>query len=193
MNYKKRWSICICHVNNPKRSKSLDLLLSELNRQVRESGFQEDIEILVEADNGELTVGKKRNHLIEKSAGEYICFIDDDDFIHPNYVEEIFEHLNGGTDMVFFQIKHLLNGEYHRTIIPSQHIESTIDSIIFTKNYFHLCPHKTEYAEKVEFLNVNFMEDIDYSQKMSKYLYFYKSIDKHLYIYNDVPSESLTR
>ncbi len=45
---------------------------------------------LIQTDVG--GVSYARNIGINESQGEYICFIDDDDFVSPNYLEELFKH-----------------------------------------------------------------------------------------------------
>ena len=43
-------------------------------------------------------VSNARNIGIEKSKGEYIAFLDDDDFVSPNYLEELYKH--AGVDTI---------------------------------------------------------------------------------------------
>ena len=59
-----------------------------------------------------LTIGEKRNFLIEKASGEIIIHFDDDDFYAPNYVEKAVGHLcNNDFDLLnlrgFFVFDHL--------------------------------------------------------------------------------------
>lgn len=36
--------------------------------------------------NGGLSIGKKREQLVEQATGKYLCFLDDDEDIAPNYI-----------------------------------------------------------------------------------------------------------
>ena len=86
-------SILICSVENNERQESLNKLVHELNHQVCSNYAENIVEILVEKDNGTMSVGKKRNVLIDKANGEYICFIDDDDYVAENYLNLILQNL----------------------------------------------------------------------------------------------------
>ena len=39
--------------------------------------------------DGGPSIGQKRQALLEKAKGDYVCFLDDDESIAPNYVEEL--------------------------------------------------------------------------------------------------------
>lgn len=45
---------------------------------------------LIQTDTG--GVSNARNIGLDESKGDYICFIDDDDFVSPNYLEELLKH-----------------------------------------------------------------------------------------------------
>lgn len=185
-------SILICSVNNEDRQSNLKKILHELNVQISKNYAENMIEVIVEKDNGEMSVGQKRNLLIKKSKGEYICFIDDDDFISFDYLEKILENLKG--DILTIRIKHIVNGIESKPIQPSLYIDNLeTNDVIFKTNHFHLCPHLREKAIEVMFREINFAEDMDYSQKLVKYIQNYEQITDELYIYNDNLNKSLTR
>ena len=45
-------------------------------------------------DNKKRTIGKKRDEMLKLAQGKYVTFVDDDDRISDDYVDEI---MNGGT------------------------------------------------------------------------------------------------
>lgn len=57
-----------------------------------------DTEILFNIDNGEKTIGQKRNELLQAARGEYVAFIDDDDNITDDYFPMIFKGIAQGVD-----------------------------------------------------------------------------------------------
>lgn len=187
-------SILICSVDTEERQAKLKKLISELNRQISKNFAEEVIEIIIDTDNMDKSVGKKRNDLIEKAQGEFICFIDDDDFISENYLSTILYHLNSGIDILLIAIEHIENGVNKPKIIPSLYIDNlNTGEAVFKTNHFHLCPHKKSIARNVLFEWVNFAEDMLYSQKMVKHINNYFLISEPIYIYFDNLQKSLTR
>jgi glycosyltransferase involved in cell wall biosynthesis len=187
-------SILICSVDTEERQAKLKKLISELNRQISKNFAEEVIEIIIDTDNMDKSVGQKRNDLIEKAQGEFVCFIDDDDFISENYLSTILYHLNPSIDILLIAIEHIENGVNKPKIIPSLYIDNlNTGEAVFKTNHFHLCPHKKSIARNVLFEWVNFAEDMLYSQKMVKHINNYFLISEPIYIYFDNLEKSLTR
>jgi glycosyltransferase involved in cell wall biosynthesis len=191
-NRNMKLSILICSVDRVERQENLNKLIHEINHQICSNYAEEIVEVLIEKDNGEMSVGGKRNILIEKAQGEYICFIDDDDFISKNYLNLILQNLT--KDILLIRIEHLINGVKSECIQPSLYIDylKTKESV-YCANHFHLCPHKKSISKLVKFKELNFSEDIDYSQRMIPFVSSYDLITEALYIYNDNIEKSLTR
>ena len=187
-------SILICSVETEERQSKLKKLIAELHKQISKNYAEEMVEIIVDTDNMIKSVGQKRNDLIEKAQGEFICFIDDDDFVSENYLSSILCHLNSGIDILLITIQHIENGVNKPKIIPSLFIDNlnTGEAVLKT-NHFHLCPHKKSIARNVLFECVNFAEDMLYSQKMVKHINSSYLINEPLYIYFDNLEKSLTR
>jgi hypothetical protein len=187
-------SILICSVDIEERQIKLKKLISELNRQISKNYAEEIIEVIVDTDNMSKSVGQKRNDLIHKAQGEFICFIDDDDFISENYLSSILYNLNSAIDILLIGIEHIVNGVNSIKILPSLYIDNlnTGEAVLKT-NHLHLCPHKKSISEMVLFDCVNFAEDMIYSQKIVKHINNYYLIKNPIYIYFDNIEKSLTR
>jgi glycosyltransferase involved in cell wall biosynthesis len=187
-------SILICSVDIEERQIKLKKLISELHRQISKNYAEEIVEIIVDTDNMNKSVGKKRNDLIEKAKGEFICFIDDDDFVSENYLSTILYHLNSGIDILLIGIEHIENGVKKTKILPSLYMDNlNTGEASFKTNHFHLCPHKKSIARNVMFDCVNFAEDMLYSQNMVKHISNSFLINQPIYIYFDNLEKSLTR
>jgi glycosyltransferase involved in cell wall biosynthesis len=187
-------SILICSVEIEERQIKLKKLISELHKQISKNYAEEIVEILIDTDNMTKSVGQKRNDLIYKAKGHFVCFIDDDDFITKNYLSTILNHLNIGIDILLIGISHIENGINKTKILPSLFIDNlTTNDVVFKTNHFHLCPHKKSIAELVSFDCVNFAEDMIYSQKMVKHISNHAVISDPIYIYFDNLEKSLTR
>lgn len=185
-------SILICSVDNSGRDENLKNLIHELNNQIFNNYADNIVELIIEKDDGTMSVGKKRNLLIEKAKGEYVCFIDDDDYISPNYLNLILQNLN--KDIMMIRINHIKDGIKVKPIQISPYIDNLeTNEVIFRANHFHLCPHKRSKALQVRFKEINFAEDLDYSQRLIPKINNYESISEEIYIYNDNLNDSLTR
>ncbi|MFO1186934.1 MAG: glycosyltransferase family A protein [Alphaproteobacteria bacterium] len=60
-----------------------------------------------------LSIGEKRNKLIEAASGEIIVQIDDDDYYAPQYVQAMVAALHGGADIVNLNAWFLLDRRNH--------------------------------------------------------------------------------
>jgi glycosyltransferase involved in cell wall biosynthesis len=58
------------------------------------------VEVITEVDNKQITTGAKRNNLLNKAQGKYICFIDDDDHISNDYLRLILEAIESDADCI---------------------------------------------------------------------------------------------
>ena len=63
------------------------------------------VEIIAISDNRKMTIGDKRNLLLENSVGDYVAFIDDDDWVSNNYLLKILWEIKKGPDAVGFHVK----------------------------------------------------------------------------------------
>lgn len=93
------WSILIPTI--PGREDKLARLLSSLEQQADRAG---DVEVLVLRDNRAMSIADKRNALVAIARGEYVSFVDDDDYVAPDYVASIREALVAKhADLVLFR------------------------------------------------------------------------------------------
>ena len=88
----------------PTRIDSYSNLIKSLNKQVVENNLVHRVQILSICDSKEISVGKKRNILLKESIGKYVCFIDDDDIVSPNYLIKLLEGINSNADVITFCI-----------------------------------------------------------------------------------------
>lgn len=98
-----KWEILIPTI--PHRHELLCKLLSEINRQ-----WQPGLGVVVFRDNLENSLIHKQRALVENSQADYISFLDDDDWIAPNFVSRIMESLSENPDYVGFQVRWTVDG-----------------------------------------------------------------------------------
>ena len=165
-------SILICSIRQ-RRSQLLQLL-GHLKQQKTD-----DVEVLVEVDNKEITTGEKRNNLLERARGEYVAFVDDDDHVSPHYVNSILKAVRGNPDCVGFtgHIHFKRRNQTNKFIHSLKYKEWYSDGQIYYRNPNHLNPVKRELALQVLFPHITSGEDKDYSMRLLSLLKTEKYID----------------
>lgn len=180
----KKLSILILSLE--RRKHYLDRLLNILTPQKTD-----DVEILINKDNGEKSVGTKRNELLKKAVGDYICFIDDDDIVSDDYVAKIIKATETNPDTIGIHLLHkedgILTGLTYHSIKYDRWWDEKNKENPSLKNYYrnpnHLNPVKREYALQVGFPEINRGEDKWYSQNILKYIKTEEYIESPIYEY----------
>lgn len=169
------------------RKEYLDRLMSILEPQLTDN-----VEIIVESDNRENTIGKKRNNALAKATGRYIAFVDDDDRVSDDYVASILKAVSR-TDVDCCS----LVGEM---TIDDGPTERFIHSLKYSswenkelsdgnKEYYrppnHLNVVRREIATYIGFDDtLSYGEDRDYSMRLRKHIGVESSINNVLYYYD---------
>ena len=180
----KKLSILIPSLN--RRKHYLDRLISILNPQATD-----DVEILINIDDGEKSIGTKRNELLEQATGDYIAFVDDDDIVEDYYVLEILNAIQSNPDVVGIHLLHIedniLRGLTYHSLKYTHWYDELNNENPNLRNYYrnpnHLNPVKRKYALAVKFPEINVGEDKDYSYKIKQFLKTESYIEKPLYHY----------
>jgi hypothetical protein len=91
------------------REAMTDKLKHELHKQAYVGGFNSltkmDVEILTDIDNREISIGAKRQRMIEKAQGRYVVMIDSDDWVPDDYVESILKAAEESSDCICHRIE----------------------------------------------------------------------------------------
>lgn len=157
-------SLLICSLT--KRDRMLRRLMDRIRPQLTP-----EVEILVETDRGERSIGAKRNALLERAKGEYVAFIDDDDLVSRDYVIRILNAIQTQPDCVGLEGVITTNGRSPKKFIHSlQYREWFERDGVYYRNPNHLNAIKRELALKTKFAEVNHGEDSDYSRRVLEHL-----------------------
>jgi glycosyltransferase involved in cell wall biosynthesis len=149
-----------------------------------------DVEILIDDSkrflDGGLSIGKKRQSLVERAQGKYLCFLDDDEDIAPNYVETLLRLCQYDADIVTF--RNLTKTDHYWTIVDMrldyQHNDQANPNYITRRRPWHICPVKSEHAKLYEFEDSNYGEDWTWFEKVLKHCATESHTDAVLHCYN---------
>ena len=168
------------------RIESFNKLYHSLNTQAND-----EVEILTLSDSGEATIGTKRNLLLEAAKGDYVCFVDDDDFVSSDYVETLLKAIESEPDCVSLRGVITWKGENpeifeHSITYHAYHTnENRVASVKYERYPNHLNCIKASIAKQFTFPEWNHGEDTDWATQIynSGKLLTEVRIDKVLYHY----------
>jgi len=171
----------------PKRKELFDRLLEDLKKQV---GNKDNIEIASSPDEN-LTIGEKRNILLQRASGKYCAFVDDDDCVCHNYIDLILDALKHSPDCCSLKGLITTDGFNAKTFIHSIRYNNYFEKDgIYYRPPNHLNCIKTEIAKQFKFPEKSFGEDTDWAMQIchsgllkheiwiEPVLYYYKYISK---------------
>jgi glycosyltransferase involved in cell wall biosynthesis len=160
MENQKLFSILICTL--VKRQAMFRALSHLLEVQAKSCRLGDQVEILSAVDNGEMSVGKKRNHLIATANGRFISFIDDDDRIDPNYVKIITDIIktNSDIDCVGMTGIYTVDGKNPRKFVHSLQCKEYFEKDgVYYRCPNHLNPIRRDCIKDIKFPEINYGED----------------------------------
>jgi glycosyltransferase involved in cell wall biosynthesis len=137
------WDVLISTI--PHRDGKLRKLLAEFHRQWR-PGFG----VRMLRDNlqrREIDSHAKRGDLIRSSSADYVCDVDDDDWIAPDYVPSIMKALRSRPDYVGFLVNWTKDGQHHAIVRHSlEYDRYNSPGEPWTRDITHLNPIRRELA-----------------------------------------------
>jgi len=171
-----------------------DKLLEEFIRQIHQiDNMYGGVELLYEEDNKEISIGKKRQRLLERSTGEYVVYFDSDDFPMHNYTSEIMTALQRNVDCVGFLIHMTTNSKNPQVCCHSLRYKvwaKNKNGYNYVRGCTHFNPIKREIALRVGFNDLRYGEDKIYSDAVTRLCKTEAFINKKLFHYrysNAVP------
>lgn len=183
-----QWSILICTLENRKHflDRLLGILLPQIGNYVKGGTgnytvYTGTVQICVLCDNKVMSVGEKRNKLIELCDGEYFSFIDDDDVVSGEYVEQIRRKLIKNPDVVtFWAFRYHNNRRDRRVNYDVKFGQDLNQPQEYQRLPNHLCVWKKSLS--VKFKEISYGEDADWATRM-KGSHKQEKVDKILYEY----------
>ena len=136
--------------------------------------------------NGGLSIGKKREWLLNIALGTYICFLDDDDQVSPDYIETLLRLCYEDKDVCTFRNFSTFDNYWTVVDMDLEHEENeqaTPENIVKRKPW-HICPVKAEHAKGIEFPDSNYGEDWVWFEQVLKNCKTQAKTNKIIHRYN---------
>lgn len=164
------------------RVELFQLLKAHVEKQILDT---DKVELISWSDNKQISIGKKRQLLLESATGDYVVFIDDDDWVSDSYVKEILHALQSKPDCVGFDIMCTTDGNNRQLARASKKYlwKDNVDGFRYVRHTYHKTPVKKEIALKAGFEDVRYGEDFTYSMKLRPFLKTEVLIEKTMYYY----------
>lgn len=183
-------SILICTL--PERHDMFKLLLKHINRQLNGlEDFWKEVEVLHDA-NPSITTGAKRNKLINEAEGNFIVFIDDDDWVSDDYVYRIIKAIYSKPDADCIGMEGWIteNGANKKDWKISKEFGSWYEKDnVYYRTPNHISPVKRNIAVRCGFPDKSFGEDYEYSQRILPHLKNEAYIPHQLYHYRFISNK----
>lgn len=181
------------------RQGQLSYVMAEIFKQSEKCNSRNIIEHLIDATpaflNGGLSVGKKREALVKRATGKYLCFLDDDDTISPNYIATLIELCQQGQHVCSFRALYKLQnywGVVNMSLQNKENEQATPERII-QRPPWHICPVLSEFAKQYEFKDINNAEDFDWMQRVLAHCQTEAHTDKIIFQYNHGPHSEVDK
>lgn len=146
------------------RHELLGRLIARLSPQVGD-----DCVVNVLRDDGQETIGRKRQRLLESSVTPFVSFVDDDDLVSPDYCRKVIAAIRSGCDVVGFRLNQYDDGELSAHAIhtvAAKRWYTDVATGIHYRTPNHLNPVRRKMALAVGYLDRNNGEDSDYSERL---------------------------
>jgi hypothetical protein len=158
----------------------LGWLCAKINAQTGDK----PVEHLVLIDNKRRTVGEKRDALLRASQGDYVAFVDDDDDISHDYVEEILKAAQRQPDVITFMQKASVNGSVANVEFRlGNKNEAFAPGITIKRNAWHVCAWRRTLAIQSHFPPINYGEDWAFAAPLCEFAKSEIHIDRILHFY----------
>jgi len=165
---KNRLSILIATTID--RRNEFHTLYETFTSMIKKFKYDDLVEIFFLEDNKEISIGLKRQKLLEQSKNEYIVYFDSDDIPREAYLPKIITAIQENPDCVGFLINMTTNGQNNQTCCHSLKYKvwaEKQDGYDYVRNVTHFNPVKRELAIQVGFQDLRYGEDKLYADALT--------------------------
>ena len=162
--YAYDWSVLIPTI--PGREEKLRNLIASIHEKTARICPELRVELCVALDNREMSIGLKRQQLLTQAKGKYLSFIDDDDEITDEYIEDLKSCFHEGYPVMRlrgridpYTFTHSLENTLSGTMARGE---------VFLRPPNHLNPMMADVAKFIHYKDAVRGEDLDWTLRMSK-------------------------
>lgn len=160
--------ISYCRVTHPALGK-IELILDD-SKSFRQGG---------------LSIGQKREALVKRANAKYLCFLDDDESISPDYLETLLRLCYENKDVCTFRSLAKLSNNWALIDMSIRNENQQINPMGITRRTpWHICPVRTEFAKLYGFPDSNYGEDYQWFEQVLKHCQHEAHTDKIVHNYN---------
>jgi glycosyltransferase involved in cell wall biosynthesis len=159
-------SVCIATI--PERAEMFSALLDVLGRNYTLWQL-----IIDDRPRGTVSIGAKRQAMVEECTGDYIVHLDDDDIVPPDYIATILKALESNPDCVgHFE---LVEGHGPIPLIAKwtkdapgwvSGAQAMRQKVAYLRTPFHKTPIRADIVRAIGFKDMHFGEDKDFSDRL---------------------------
>lgn len=171
-------------------------LYAHLEKQINDIGAK--VEVLTLADNKAMTIGEKRQALLDISRGKWVGFLDDDDWVADDYLVSLQKAMQERpADVITFEQDCIVNNDKFKVNFrvgnPHEPYVANSGQTLIRRPPYHMCFWHRKIAKNVKFRPSSYGEDLDWISRMLPYVTSETHLDKvlHYYRYSDATSESI--
>ena len=182
-------SILVCSTST-RAGTFLPKMMSQLEQQTR---GRNDVEVLAVVDNKFMTVGRKRNSLLNMATGRYVVFVDDDDILEDDYVSQLVAATKSDCDVICFDLMRYVSGAQDRIVHYSKSfLRDSNEATCYKRIPNHIMCFRRSLALSVPYADMTFGEDSNWAQRILPLIKTEHQIGKVLYryMYNSATSEA---
>lgn len=155
----------------PQHEQKFNELLRHLNNQISDPSQVEILWSLTESQiNGGPSSGKKRQLLLQMAKGDYVVFIDDDDWVPDYYISEMLNACASGCDCVAINGIMTTDGLHETKWYLGKDFKNEDrregNKTVYYRHTNHITAVKREIALKAGFPNKSNAEDKYYSDRL---------------------------
>lgn len=166
--------LSIVMITIPERKKEFSKLRRKLSTQINyvhevhpTLGDVEIVSVITPRYPQGPSIGGKRQQGLERAKGTYVCWLDDDDDIAPDYVETLLRLAYNGTDVLTFSNLSRFDSFW---CVVNMSLYNPLDEQvrpgIVNRRPYHVCAWRRELTKQVTFPDLNKDEDTGFIEKL---------------------------